>query len=59
MIGEKDQLLLVGENGCLCRKSRWTGGLGLTHAHCGVWNDWPTGTCCIEQGTPPNILYIT
>ena len=20
-------------------------GLGLAYAHCGIWNDWPTGTC--------------
>ena len=34
----------------------WTGGLGLASAHGDVWNDWPTGTCCIVQGTLPNIL---
>ena len=34
----------------------WTGGLGLTCAPCGIWNDWPTGTCSIAQGTLPNIL---
>ena len=33
-----------------------TEGLGLTHAHCGIWNDWPTGTCCVAQRTAPNIL---
>ena len=21
-----------------------TGCLGLAHAHCGIWNDWPMGT---------------
>ena len=29
---------------------------GLAYAHYGVWNDWPTGTCCIAQRTLPNIL---
>ena len=32
------------------------GGMGLSYAHCGIWNDWPTGTCCIAQGILPNIL---
>ena len=35
----------------------WTGGWGLAHAHRGIHNDWPTGTCCAAQGTLPNILY--
>ena len=34
----------------------WIGGLGLTYAHRGIWNDWPAGTCCIAQRTLPNIL---
>ena len=34
----------------------WIGGLGLAYAHCGIWNDWPTETCCVAQGTLPNIL---
>ena len=28
----------------------WTTGLGLAYAHCGIWNDWPPGTCCVAQG---------
>ena len=32
------------------------GGLGLTYAHCSIWNEWPTGTYCTAQGTLPNIL---
>ena len=32
------------------------GGLGLACAHCGIWNSWTTRTCCISQGTLPNIL---
>ena len=35
----------------------WTGGLGLAYVHCGIWNDWPTATCCIAQGTLHNILW--
>ena len=31
----------------------WTGGLGLAYAHWGLWNDWPTATCCRAQGTLP------
>ena len=34
----------------------WTGDLGLAYAHCGTWNGWPVGTCCVAQGTLPNIL---
>ena len=26
-------------------------------AHWGIWNDWPTGACCIAQETLPNILW--
>ena len=33
-----------------------TGGLGLECAHWDIWNDWPTETHCIVQGTLPNIL---
>ena len=29
----------------------WTGGLGSTYAHCGIWSDWPTWTYFITQGT--------
>ena len=35
----------------------WTGGFGLTHAHCSIGNVWPTGTYCIAKGTLPNILW--
>ena len=31
----------------------WTGGLGLAYAHCGIWNNWPVGTCCVAQGFYP------
>ena len=37
----------------------WTGSLGLAYAHWGIWNDWPVGTCCIAQGTLPNILWLS
>ena len=41
---------------------RWTGDLRLTHAHCGILNDWLMGTCCTAQETPPNqysvIIYM-
>lgn len=33
-------------------------GLGLAYPHSGIWNDWPLGTCCIGQGTLPNILSL-
>ena len=33
------------------------GSLGLAYAHWGIWNDYPTGTCCIAQGTLLNILW--
>ena len=33
----------------------WAGGIGLASAHCGLWNDWPAGTCCRAQGALPNI----
>ena len=33
------------------------GGLRFAYSHCGIWNDWPIGTCCIAQGTLPNILW--
>ena len=23
----------------------WTGDLRLVYAHCGIWDDWPMGTC--------------
>ena len=38
----------------------WTGGLGLAYEHWSIWNDWPTGTCCIAQRTLPNsvIIYV-
>ena len=36
---------------------RWTRGLGLAYAHIGLWNDWPTGTCCKAQSTLANILW--
>ena len=39
------------------RRDGWPGGLGLTYAHWGIWNDWPMGTCCIAQRTQPNILW--
>ena len=32
------------------------GGWGMAGAHCGIWNDWPMGTCCMAQRTLPNIL---
>ena len=39
----------------------WWGGrdwsLGLAQARYDIWNDWPTGTCDIAQGTLPNILW--
>ena len=35
----------------------WTGILGLAYAYCGIWNDWPMGTCCITQRTLHNILW--
>ena len=41
-----------------CWGEGWTGGLGLAYEHCGLWNDWPMGTCCIVQGTLINILII-
>lgn len=31
------------------------GGLGLAHAHCGMWNDWSVETSCIAWGTQPDI----
>ena len=31
-------------------------GLGLAFAHCSLWNYWPTGTCCIAQGSLSSIL---
>ena len=31
----------------------WTGILGLAYAPCGMWNECPTGTCCIVQATLP------
>jgi len=34
----------------------WTGGLGLTYAHCDIRNDWPMGACCIAQKILHNIL---
>ena len=31
--------------------------LGIAiYVHCGLWNYWPTGTCCIARGALPNIL---
>ena len=33
-----------------------TGDLGLANAHWGIWNDWPTRTCYMAQGT---LLYGT
>ena len=33
-----------------------TGDLRLAYAHCGIWNDWSMGTCCIAQRIPPNFL---
>ena len=27
----------------------WTEGLRWAYAHCDIWNDWPTGTCCITR----------
>ena len=35
---------------------RWMEDLGLAYAPCGVWDDWPVGTCCLAQGILPNIL---
>ena len=32
-------------------------GLRSADTHWGLWNDWSTGTCCIAQGTLPNILW--
>ena len=34
-----------------------TGGLELACVHCGICNDWPTGTCRTAQRTLPNILW--
>ena len=35
------------------------GGLGLAHAHCGIWNGWSTGTSCVAQGTQyPVLIYM-
>ena len=36
---------------------KWTWGLGLAFAHWGIWNDWPTGTCCVAQRTLPSNLW--
>ena len=43
----------------LRKRQVWgAGGLGIwdQHMHTGIWNDRPTGTCCITQRTLPNIL---
>ena len=34
----------------------WNRGLELVYTHCGIWNDWPMGTCSIAQATLPHIL---
>ena len=34
----------------------WTGDLELAYAHCSIWNDLPTGTCCIARGSLLHIL---
>ena len=34
-----------------------TRGLGLAYAYWGIRNDWPTGICCITQGTLLDILW--
>ena len=34
----------------------WIGGLGLAYAHYCICNGWSIETCCIAQGTLPNIL---
>ena len=47
---------LVVTKGDRFREKGLTWGWGLAYAHCGIWNDWPTGTCCIAQGTLLNIL---
>ena len=38
-----------------CWGGRWTG--GLAYAHWGIWNYWPTWTCCIAKRTLPSILW--
>ena len=50
----KTNLWLPKETGC---RKGWTGDLGLACTHCGIWNDWPTGTCCIAQRTPSNTVW--
>ena len=32
------------QGGQVGRGERWTGGLGLAYAQCGIWNDWLMGT---------------
>ena len=49
----KTNLWLLKETGW---EEGWTEGLGLAYAYCGIWNDWPMGTCCIVQGTLCTIL---
>ena len=47
------------------RLPKWTGGLamdrrfGIGMYPCDIWNDWPTATSCIVQGTLPNILWCS
>ena len=38
------------------RVKGWTGGLGLTYAHCGIQNDWPTRTCCTGNSTQNSVM---
>ena len=33
-----------------------TGALGLAFAHCGIWNSWLTGTCCIAQEAQYSVI---
>ena len=40
----------------LSKRTGVTGALGLACAHYGIRNGWPTGICCIEEGTLPSIL---
>ena len=48
--------LMVTKEDTWWEKGR-TRDLDLAYVHCGTWNDWPTGMCCIAQGTPPNIMW--
>ena len=65
MLNQKKKKKDTNELICKTETDSWlpkgTGGRGgLVYAHCGIWNDWPNGTCSIAENSTQYsvIIYV-